>query len=128
MSYVLLLEPNTLLAATYAQALTHAGHTVMTAHHAQEAIYAADKQAPEVVIMELQLGGHNGVEFLHEFRSYAEWQHVPVIINTSLPPVRMQAIEQVLRVDLGVVQIFYKPAAALVDLCRAASAQTANSA
>src|SRR5690606_21603784 len=89
MSHVLLIEPNTLLADTYTQALTHAGHEVTHVTGAQAGIDAADKRQPDLVIVELQLPRHSGVEFLHEFRSYAEWLNVPVVVNTSLPPARI---------------------------------------
>jgi CheY-like chemotaxis protein len=119
MSRVLLLEPNTLLATMYASALQSAGHDVMVAHTAQQAVHAADERAPQVVIIEMQLPRHNGIEFLHEFRSYSEWQDIPVIIQTLLPPVRMQAAAQVLQDDFGVRAVLYKPATSLADLCQA---------
>src|SRR4051812_5002459 len=102
MAHILLLEPNTLLARTYTQVLIQAGHTVTTARSAQQAIHAADQQSPDVVVLELQLPAHNGIEFLHEFRSYPEWQQVPAVVNTTLAPVMMQQFAPVLQRDLGV--------------------------
>ncbi len=118
MSHVLLIEPNTLLAKTYTQALHHAGHSVAHVTGAQSAIDAADKQTPELVIVELQLPQHSGVEFLHEFRSYAEWLGVPVVVNTSLSPARMMLAKGTLKRDLGVVAILYKPRTTLQDMVR----------
>ncbi|HEV7454131.1 MAG TPA: response regulator [Candidatus Saccharimonadales bacterium] len=128
MSHILLLEPNTLLARTYAQVLTQAGHTVTPVRGAQQAIHAADQQMPDVVILELQLPAHNGIEFLHEFRSYPEWQHVPVIVNTTLAPALMQRYTSTLQRDLGVQVVLYKPTATLADLCRAVKAGVAAAA
>jgi DNA-binding response OmpR family regulator len=128
MSYVLLLEPNTLLARTYTQILTQAGHTVMPVCGAQQAIHAADQHTPDVVILELQLPAHNGIGFLHEFRSYPEWQGVPVIVNTTLAPALMQRYIPTLQQDLGVRVVLYKPTATLVDLCRAVKAGVAAAA
>lgn len=119
MANVLFLEPNTLLAQAYTQALALAGHMVQVVQGAQEAIHAADTTTPDLVLLELQLPGHNGIEFLHEFRSYPEWQDIPVIINTALHPVRMQAAREVLEGGLGVVDILYKPTATLADICEA---------
>lgn len=118
MSHILLVEPNTVLAQTYTQALQHAGHSVAHATGAQAAVDAADKQAPDVVIVELQLPRHSGIEFLHEFRSYAEWQHTPVIINTVLSPSHMARAAEPLRRDLGICQILYKPRTSLQDIIR----------
>jgi len=128
MTHILVLESNTLLAATYAQAFTYSGYTVAVAHDAQQAITAADERTPDVVVLELQLPGHNGVEFLHEFRSYPEWQMIPVIVNTVLPPVRMHGLRQALQKDVGVSAIFYKPTTSLEALCRAVGQAPASTA
>lgn len=118
MSHVLLVEPNTLLAKTYTQAIQHAGHTVVHASGAQAAIHAADKQTPDLVILELQLPLHSGIEFLHEFRSYTDWAAVPVVVNTALSPGRMARAKEPLVRDLGVSAIFYKPRTTLQDIVR----------
>lgn len=120
MAHILLLEPNTVLAKTYTLALQHVGHMVAHVTGAQAAIDAADKQAPDVVIMELQLPNHSGIEFLHEFRSYSEWLHIPVVINTALTPFHMLPAKEPLKRDLGVTEVLYKPQTTLQDLVRVA--------
>jgi len=125
MSNVLLIEPNTLLAKSYIQALQHAGHKVAHATGAQAAIDAADKQLPDVVIVEIQLPQHSGIEFLHEFRSYPEWINVPVVVNTATSPARMMLAKKPLQRDLGVVDILYKPRTTLQDLVRVAREHSA---
>jgi CheY-like chemotaxis protein len=99
MANVLLIEPNVALARTYVQALQHVGHHVDHVGSAQQAIDAAD-----------------GVEFLHEFRSYPEWQATPVIINTQLTQNALRAVQGALAGDLGVVQVMYKPRTTLEQL------------
>ena len=118
MSHILLVEPNTLLAETYTQALRHAGHSVAHATGAQGGIDAADKQMPDVVILELQLPRHNGIEFLHEFRTYAEWSDVPVVVNTLVQPGSLMLSKAPLKRDLGVVEFLYKPRTTLHDIIR----------
>lgn len=122
MSHVLLLEPNTLLAKTYTRALKHAGHSVAHVTGAQAAVDAADKERPDVVIVELHLSGHSGIEFLHEFRSYAEWKDIPVLLNTSLTTTQLEPTIDALHHDLGIREILYKPRTSLQDLVRAARA------
>jgi DNA-binding response OmpR family regulator len=117
--HILLIEPNTLLAQTYTEALTHIGYTVAHAAAAQSAVLAADAQQPDMVILELQLPAHSGVEFLHEFRSYPEWQHVPVVVHTVLPPQKLHAAAQALSQDLGVSAFLYKPRTTLEQLLHA---------
>jgi DNA-binding response OmpR family regulator len=111
--HVLLLEPNTLLAKTYTEAFRLAGHSVAHATGAQAAVDAADKQSPDVVVLELQLPAHSGLEFLHEFRSYPEWQDVPVVVHSLVSPVQTAVVEESLRRDLGVRAVLYKPRTSL---------------
>ena len=112
---VLLIEPNSLLAGQYADYLSNIGCRVQRAADAQSAIVAADKQLPDVVVMELLLTSHSGVEFLYEFRSYAEWQKVPVIVLSS---VRQTGLDPEAQKDLG-VEVLYKPDITLEQLGKA---------
>lgn len=120
MSHILLIEPNTLLAKTYLQALEHAGFSVTHVVGAQTAIDAADEKTPDVVIAELHLPQHSAVEFLHEFRSYEDWISVPVVINTSAPAAQTAQFSEELRRELGVRKILYKPQTSLQDMIRVA--------
>lgn len=115
---ILLIEPNATLARIYQQFLKKAGFLVVWCAHAQDAILAADKQKPALVILELQLAGHGGIEFLHEFRSYPEWQTVPVIIHTIVPPPSVGLSAENRRL-LGIADILYKPATKLRQLASA---------
>lgn len=116
--HVLLIEPDTILASTYARALERQGHTVSRAVSAQTAVHAADKRQPDAVVLELQLPRHNGVEFLYEFRSYSEWRDVPIIVHTFVPLTELVTAET-LQGELGVKQLLYKPATSLARLCAA---------
>lgn len=119
MKYILLIEPNTLLAKAYIKAMQSAGYEVAHETGAQAAILAADVRPPDVVVLELQLPTHNGVEFLQEFRSYPEWKHIPVIVNTVMPPARLTSGAQAaLRRDFGVATVTYKPRTTLKELLR----------
>lgn len=109
MPNVLLIEPDRRLAATYQKALQAVGHAVTAASGAQSAITAADKTKPDLVILELQLVGHSGIEFLYEFRSYLDWQDTPVIIQSQVPPGEFSDSRQLLAQELGVKAYLYKP-------------------
>ena len=115
MSHILLIEPDALLKRTYQMALEGDGYSVSTACDAQWAIDSADTKRPDMVVLELQLAMHNGIEFLYEFRSYTEWQSVPVIIQSLTPPGEFRAVPG-LWSDLGVVAYLYKPRTTLALL------------
>jgi DNA-binding response OmpR family regulator len=108
---ILLLEPDSILGATYQRALEQAGHVVAWSRNAEEAVDLVDRDAVDVVILELQLPGHGGIEFLYEFRSYPEWQSVPVILHTFVPP-----RDVVIPMGLNVAAHAYKPETSLKQL------------
>ena len=108
MADILIVEPDNQLAAIYSRALSHQGHQLRLVHSAQKAINSCDKDKPDLVILELQLGEHNGVEFLYELRSYPEWSKIPVIVLSSVPKVDFDT-SQVLWDDLVVAKYYYKP-------------------
>ena len=111
---ILLIEPDRILARQYVSALKAAGHQVTVAMTGQSAIQAADAQAPELVLVELQLKGHNGVEFLYEFRSYPEWQRIPVIALTLVPERALHGIQAAPL--LGLSAYLYRPQTSLERL------------
>jgi DNA-binding response OmpR family regulator len=122
--HILLIEPDRVLATTYARALAAAGHQVQAAATAQQAISAADSRRPDLVLLELQLVEHSGIEFLYEFRSYPDWQTIPLIIHSQVPPAEFSDSWQLLHAELGVRGYLYKPQTSLRRLLRAVTEQT----
>lgn len=116
MAQILLIEPDLILAETYRQALMADGHQVICCASAQAGILSADQHRPDVVILELQLIEHSGIEFLYEFRSYQDWQTTPVIIQTQVPPSEFNANRQLLTDQLNVAAYLYKPRTTLAEL------------
>jgi len=92
---ILLVEPNKILAQAYGNELQALGIKVAWAPGAESAIRLIDKKQPDIVVLEPKLAGHSGVEFLHEFRSYEDWQDIPVIIYSSVPEYSFGADEAV---------------------------------
>ena len=112
---VLLIEQDAVLMRQYALALG-VDFFVLEAPDAQVAIDELDDEAkplPRAIIVDLQLGFNNGVELLHEIRSYDDWLDIPVVIVNSAPPHRVQS-ERLAK--YGVVRTWYKPQMSLDDL------------
>lgn len=116
MSHILLIEPDRVLAEIYRQTLMAEGHTVVCCASAQAAVISADQHRPDVIILELQLIEHSGVEFLYEFRSYQDWQSIPVIIHTQVPPNEFNSNRRLLKDELNVHTYLYKPRISLREL------------
>lgn len=114
---ILLLEPDAILGRSYRLALIKSGYKVQWFRNASAAISSVDKVVPNLIIVELQLPVHNGVEFLYEFRSYQDLVKVPAIILSNIPPV-IRSFSKGLWDQLGVVAYHYKPQTKLADLSR----------
>ncbi len=123
MANILLIEPDKVLAEIYAAVLAADKHDVVTKATAQAAITAADHAKPDLVILELQLVEHSGIEFLYEFRSYLEWQAIPVLIHSQVPPGEFANSRQLLERELGVTDYLYKPRTTLDQLLTATRGQ-----
>lgn len=116
MKTILLVEPDKFLQGLYKTSLEQEGYKVKSATNAQKAIELADKSKPDLIILEIQLVEHSGIEFLYELRSYVDWQDIPVIINTIVPPVEFKNNHVLLVQELGVKGYLYKPQSSLKNL------------
>ena len=112
---VLLLEPNRMLAQQYMRFLEKEAYEVVWCENAQDGIAVADEQHPDLVLVELLLAGHSGIEFLYEYRSYADWLNVPVLILSGVSQVRSGVKGSILD-ELGVDAYLYKPETSLEQL------------
>ncbi len=117
MAQILLIEPDTLVAQSYGNALKQAGHEVVWCITAHAAITAADTKKPDAVVLEPQLAGPGGLEFLYEFRSYPEWDHIPVLLLTYLTDHDLTGLRAAGR-ELGIVEYMQKSRTTLRDLIR----------
>ncbi|MBA2279005.1 response regulator transcription factor [Candidatus Saccharibacteria bacterium] len=115
MPNILLLEPNQLLGEQYSNYLRNLDYVVDWVKNAQEAVFQADKKKPDLVLMELLLAAHSGLEFLYEFRSYNEWQSVPIIILSRIPRAEFPVSDKILA-EFGITKFLYKPETTLNDL------------
>ena len=115
MAHILLLEPDNALGRTYQEALEFSGHSVEHCQDAQSAVHSMDVRLPDVIITELELAVHNGIEFLYELRSYAEWQKLPVIVLSHAPAVDT-GLMRALWGELNISAYHYKPLTKLKDL------------
>lgn len=115
MSFILVIDADKRLRDTYVAALGSAGHSVVGAASAQASIAACEAREPDLILLELQLQGHSGVEFLHELRSYPEWQNIPVILHTMVPWTELKGFDHAFE-TLGITGYAYKPETTLKKL------------
>lgn len=125
MAHIIVVEADRTLGRLYQQAISDDGHTVQLLHDAQAAISAIDEQRPALIVLDIMLGEHNGVEFLYELRSYPEWDGIPVILHTVVPSSH-PGLGHYWWSQLGIVSYLYKPNTSLQQLRQAVSRQLAT--
>jgi len=112
---IFIIEPDRILARQYQKALIQAGFTVKLYSAAQKAVAAIDKEKPAAIVLELQLAGHSGIEFLHEFRSYEDWSNIPIFVLSGVPEYAL-GTDAKTWAAFGVSRYFYQPQTSLVQL------------
>ena len=115
--HVLVVEPDKVLSRVYAAALKRDGHSTAQAATAQLAVQAADTKQPDVIVLNIDMPRHNGLEFLYEFKSYPEWQHIPVILLVARINHDMGE-SSVLREQLGVRATLVETQTDAATLCQ----------
>ncbi len=114
---VLLVEPDLILAETFCVALQNAGFATLNVQTAQAAITALDAYKPKLIILELQLKSHNGIEFLYELRSYPDLQPIPVVLLTFISASAIALTKQQ-QERLNIHDYLYKPHTSLEKLTK----------
>jgi DNA-binding response OmpR family regulator len=85
MRHVLLIEDELWLGRAYRQTLENAKYTVELVRDVREALEAVDKQPVDIIVLDMFLPEANGMQFLHELRSYHDTKQLPVIVCTANP-------------------------------------------
>ncbi len=82
-SRILVVEDNPLNLKLIRDVLQVAGHEVIEARSGEEAVALAGEVAPQLVLMDLQLPGIDGVEALRLIREHPVVGRVPVVAVTA---------------------------------------------
>lgn len=120
MADVLLIEPDKILAEDISKALKKAGHNIDWQVDPQVAIDNADTNLPNAIILDLILANRSGIEFLYEFRSYPDWQKVPIILFSSVSVEELSDFLGSLK-HLNITKYHYKPTTSLSQLTQSVS-------
>jgi DNA-binding response OmpR family regulator len=110
-THLLLVDDDDLLRRSLAFNLEKAGYRVSTAANAEDALALAQRDTPELLILDIGLPGIDGLEALRQYRQCA---NVPVIFLTA----RRRQFDQVLGLELGADDYVTKPFALDVLLAR----------
>ena len=109
-----------MIAGNVLKVLRKAGYEVDWQVDPQEALDIADKSPPSLIIVDLVLAGRGGIEFLYEFRSYPDWQRIPIVVFSSLSAEELKEALAGFE-HLNVNAYHYKPTTSLAELTRTVS-------
>ena len=120
---ILFVEDDQWLSELYVAALRRvSGLQVLVADSADAALGMLDKGPINLIVLDMYLGAHNGIEFLHEILSYDDTNKIPVLIlsavhehDFSMPRDRW--------LHYGVVEYLYKPTTKPAELVAAVKKQ-----
>ncbi|MCZ7570471.1 MAG: response regulator [Ardenticatenaceae bacterium] len=100
--HILLVDDDALLRRSLAFSLERAGYRVQTAASAEEAFDLARRDRPDLVLLDINLPGMDGLEALRLFRDHPG---VPVVFLTA----RRRELDEVLGLELGAEDYITKP-------------------
>lgn len=101
-THILVVDDDDLLRRSLAFNLEKAGYRASTAANAEDALALAQRDAPDLIILDIGLPGMDGLEALQHFRAAVG---VPVIFLTA----RRREFDQVLGLELGADDYVTKP-------------------
>lgn len=110
MSTILLVEDDAWLKELYENALSDdPSITVLTAENAETALKKIDEYKNiSLIILDIFLPDHSGIELLHELGSYNDTAKIPIIILSSIAQSDFAMNQERWR-HYGVVSHLYKP-------------------
>jgi len=104
-STILLVEDEATLRDTLAYRLRHDGYQVVTAADGVQAVDAARKTRPDLIVLDLMLPGLDGLEVCKQVRTMPETQSAPIIMLTA----RAEESDKILGLELGADDYVTKP-------------------
>lgn len=89
---VIVIDSDAMLLEMYERQLQER-YEVLRARRAQDALDLLDQHGASVIVTDIMIGSNNGVEIIHELRSYDDWADIPIIVLSSLPERSFKPIE-----------------------------------
>jgi two-component system cell cycle response regulator DivK len=63
--------------------LNHAGYELIEAHNGEDGVAMADRERPDLILMDIQLPGIDGYEATRRIKGNDALRHIPIIVVTS---------------------------------------------
>jgi len=102
---ILVVEDEPAIQELISAALQHAGHRVMRAYSAEEAVPLVNGTLPDVVLLDWMLPGMSGIQFARRLRGEDRTRDLPIIMLTA----RGEEQDKVAGLDAGADDYLTKP-------------------
>jgi two-component system phosphate regulon response regulator PhoB len=102
---ILVVEDEPAIQELISATLQHAGHRVMHAYSAEEAVPLVNGTLPDVVLLDWMLPGMNGIQFARRLRGEDRTRELPIIMLTA----RGEEQDKVAGLDSGADDYLTKP-------------------
>lgn len=102
---ILVVEDEPAIQELISATLQHAGHRVMRAYSAEEAVPLVNGTLPDVVLLDWMLPGMNGIQFARRLRGEDRTRELPIIMLTA----RGEEQDKVSGLDSGADDYLTKP-------------------
>ena len=99
---IMVVEDEVELAGLVRDYLIQAGHEVTVYHHGGEALAAAKRQPPDLMVLDLMLPGMDGLVVCREVRQFSS---LPIIMVTA----RSEEVDRLLGLEIGADDYLCKP-------------------
>lgn len=104
---LLLIEPDKTLGNLYYEELTK-GFDITYCTNASDALAGISRKLPDIIVLEIMLPEHNGIEVLYDLQSYTESKKIPVVLLSYMDLKNLDINSSQLE-QLSVSEIIYKP-------------------
>ncbi len=120
---ILLVEDHEINIETFSNYLTFKGYRLLVAQSGQEAIELAQQEQPDLILMDIQMPGMDGITTIQYLRQLSTWPQRPIIALTALAmagdrekclaagansyltkPVRLEELHQTIQQQLQVIK------------------------
>lgn len=105
MTHILIVDDNIAFVLAISESLRFRGYSVSSAADGAEALRQADKKMPDLVLLDIEMPGMDGLRFCQELRSNPRFHAIPVIFMS----VRSELADKLAAYEVGADDYLVKP-------------------
>ena len=105
MAHILIVDDNLAFVLAISESLRFRGYAVSSASDGQEALRQADRNPPDLVLLDIEMPGMDGFRFCQELRSNPRFHAIPVIFMS----VRSDLTDKLAAYEVGADDYLVKP-------------------